>query len=109
MYTIIVVVAHTVQYSMLRVATTIEALHRSYPFSTVEPQNLGTAQKWSQAACAPFALFANSLLYLLILDTKTKPHMFLIEFHVFQDHCFHAGFYDLHCMRLYHKIFILYV
>ena len=33
-----------------RVATNIEAIHRNYPFSTVEPQNLGSAQKWSQAA-----------------------------------------------------------
>ena len=32
------------------VATNIEAIHRNYPFSTVEPQNLGSAQKWSQAA-----------------------------------------------------------
>ena len=33
-----------------RVATDIEAIHRNYPFSTVEPQNLGFDQKWSQAA-----------------------------------------------------------
>ena len=33
-----------------RVATNTEALHRNYPFSIVEPQTLGSAQKWSQAA-----------------------------------------------------------
>ena len=30
-----------------KVATNIEALHRIYTFSIVEPQNLGSVQKWS--------------------------------------------------------------
>ena len=32
------------------VVTNIEAIHGNYPFSIVEPQTLGSAQKWSQVA-----------------------------------------------------------
>ena len=41
----------------LRVATNIEALYINYPFSTVEPQTLGSAQKWSQVAlCSIYSI-----------------------------------------------------
>ena len=47
MYMYVQLVLH---FEPSKVATNTEAIHRNYPFSIVEPQNLGSAQKWSQVA-----------------------------------------------------------
>ena len=64
------------------VATNTEAIQRNYPFSTVEPQTLGSAQKWSQVAPCSIC----SICKLLTVPPNSQYKNKTTHYHVVQDH-----------------------